>query len=126
MLAKGLGQDAIYFDYVTRVEEALGDADYLSKFDAGAAVCEPWQDYARAVEEPKGLRRGRRRFCAGALRQLVFRQRAGVRSNGRGAALPVTRPARSPPKWSMRSTRQWPVVKAFAAWDETYKHREPQ
>jgi hypothetical protein len=34
MLAKGLGQDAIYFDYVTRVEEALGDADYLSKFDA--------------------------------------------------------------------------------------------
>ncbi len=34
MLAKGLGQDAIYFDYVTSVEEALGDAAYLSKFDA--------------------------------------------------------------------------------------------
>ncbi len=26
MLAKGLGSDAIYFDYVTSVEEALGDA----------------------------------------------------------------------------------------------------
>ncbi|MFM1556542.1 MAG: hypothetical protein ACKJR1_08655, partial [Limisphaerales bacterium] len=34
MLAKGLGRDAIYFDYVTNVEEALGDAAYLSKFDA--------------------------------------------------------------------------------------------
>ena len=34
MLAKGLGRDAIYFDYVTSVEEALGDAAYLNKFDA--------------------------------------------------------------------------------------------
>ena len=34
MLAKGLGRDAIYFDYVTSVEEALGDAAYLSRFDA--------------------------------------------------------------------------------------------
>ena len=28
MLAKGLGRDAIYFDYVTSVEEALGDATF--------------------------------------------------------------------------------------------------
>ena len=34
ILAKGLGRDAIYFDYVTSVEEALGDAAYLNKFDA--------------------------------------------------------------------------------------------
>ena len=34
MLAKGLGRDAIYFDYVTTVEGALGDAAYLNKFDA--------------------------------------------------------------------------------------------
>ncbi len=34
MLSKALGRDAIYFDYVTSVEEALGDAAYLSKFDA--------------------------------------------------------------------------------------------
>ena len=34
MLAEGLGRDAIYFDYVTSVEEALGDATFLGKFDA--------------------------------------------------------------------------------------------
>ena len=34
MLAKGLGRDAIYFDYVTTVEGALGDASYLNQFDA--------------------------------------------------------------------------------------------
>ena len=34
MLSRALGRDAIYFDYVTSVEEALGDAGYLSKFDA--------------------------------------------------------------------------------------------
>lgn len=33
MLAKATGRDGIYFDYHTDVEEALGDADYLSKFD---------------------------------------------------------------------------------------------
>ncbi|MGE4550540.1 MAG: PVC-type heme-binding CxxCH protein, partial [Opitutales bacterium] len=34
MLAKALGRDAIYFDYVTSVEVALGDAKYLGMFDA--------------------------------------------------------------------------------------------
>ncbi|MBG86027.1 MAG: glycosyl hydrolase [Verrucomicrobiales bacterium] len=34
MLARALGRDAIYFDYVTSVEQALGDANYLNKFDA--------------------------------------------------------------------------------------------
>ena len=34
MLAKALGREAIYFDYVTSVEEALGNADYLNRFDA--------------------------------------------------------------------------------------------
>ena len=33
MLAEALGRDAIYFDYHTSVEEALGDYDYLSQFD---------------------------------------------------------------------------------------------
>ena len=32
MLSRALGRDAIYFDYVTSVEEALGDAKYLGKF----------------------------------------------------------------------------------------------
>ena len=33
MLAKATGRDAIYFDYHTDVESALGDYDYLSRFD---------------------------------------------------------------------------------------------
>ena len=33
ILAKALGRDAIYFDYTVSVEEALGDAKYLGKFD---------------------------------------------------------------------------------------------
>ncbi|HJN82556.1 MAG TPA: ThuA domain-containing protein, partial [Verrucomicrobiota bacterium] len=34
MLSRALGRDAIYFDYVTSVEEALGDATRLAQFDA--------------------------------------------------------------------------------------------
>ena len=34
VLSKSLGQDAIYFDYVTSVNQALDDADYLNRFDA--------------------------------------------------------------------------------------------
>ncbi len=34
MLQQALGPNAIYFDYVTTVEEALGDAEYLNRFDA--------------------------------------------------------------------------------------------
>ena len=33
MLAKALGRDAVYFDYVTSLEQALGNADYLDLFD---------------------------------------------------------------------------------------------
>jgi len=34
VLAKALGRDAIYFDYVTTVGAALDAADYLGRFDA--------------------------------------------------------------------------------------------
>ena len=34
ILSKSLGRDAIYFDYVTSVNQALDDADYLNQFDA--------------------------------------------------------------------------------------------
>ena len=52
MLAEGLGRDAIYFDYVTSVEEALGDATFLGKFDA-LYLCESWNNHSHSVEEPK-------------------------------------------------------------------------
>jgi putative membrane-bound dehydrogenase-like protein len=34
VLSESFGRDAIYFDYVTSVNQALGDADYLNHFDA--------------------------------------------------------------------------------------------
>lgn len=34
ILAQALGPEAVYFDYVTTVEEALGDLNYLNRFDA--------------------------------------------------------------------------------------------
>lgn len=34
VLAQALGPEAIYFDYVTTVEDALGDLDNLNRFDA--------------------------------------------------------------------------------------------
>ena len=60
MLAKGLGRDAIYFDYVTTVEKALGDAEYLNKFDAlllyanhGRITPGQWKNLKAFVEEGK-------------------------------------------------------------------------
>ena len=62
MLAKGLGRDAIYFDYVTNVEEAFGDAEYLSKFDAvllyanhGKITPEQWKNLKGYVEGGGGF-----------------------------------------------------------------------
>ena len=62
MLAKGLGRDAIYFDYVTNVEEALGDAAYLSKFDTvllyanhGEITPQQWKNLKGYVEGGGGF-----------------------------------------------------------------------
>ncbi|NRB43821.1 MAG: hypothetical protein HRU47_03340, partial [Verrucomicrobiales bacterium] len=62
MLAKGLGRDAIYFDYVTSVEEALGDATFLGKFDAlllyanhGTITPNQWKNLKDYVEGGGGF-----------------------------------------------------------------------
>ena len=62
MLAKGLGRDAIYFDYVTTVGEAFDDADYLNKFDAvllyanhGTITPEQWKNLKGYVEGGGGF-----------------------------------------------------------------------
>jgi type 1 glutamine amidotransferase len=62
MLAKALGRDAIYFDYVTNVKEAFGDAEYLSKFDAvllyanhGKITPEQWKNLKGYVEGGGGF-----------------------------------------------------------------------
>ena len=51
MLAKGLGRDGIYFDYVTTVGEAFDDVDTLNRYDAvllyanhGTITPEQWRN----------------------------------------------------------------------------------
>ncbi len=62
MLAQALGRDAIYFDYVTSVEEAMGDADYLDHFDAvllyanhDVITQEQWKNLKGFVENGGGF-----------------------------------------------------------------------
>ncbi|MCS1410175.1 MAG: hypothetical protein M2R45_03364 [Verrucomicrobia subdivision 3 bacterium] len=62
MLEQALGPDAIYFDYVTSVEEALGNGEFLRRFDAflvyaNHAVLEShqWQNLMSYVEEGGGF-----------------------------------------------------------------------
>lgn len=62
MLSKALGRDAIYFDYVTSVEAALGDADYLGKFDAlllyanhAEITAKQWENLLAYVENGGGF-----------------------------------------------------------------------
>ncbi len=38
-ISRALGRDAVYFDYTDSVEEALGDAAYLARFDALLMYC---------------------------------------------------------------------------------------
>ena len=62
MLAKALGREAIYFDYVTSVEEALGNADYLNRFDTlllyanhGEITPTQWANLLQFVEKGHGF-----------------------------------------------------------------------
>jgi putative membrane-bound dehydrogenase-like protein len=61
-LAQALGRDAVYFDYVTSVDEALGDASYLGKFDALLMYCnhaaitsQQWKNLKTYVENGGGF-----------------------------------------------------------------------
>jgi len=62
MLQQALGRDAVYFDYVTEVEEALGDADFLGRFDAlmmyanhASIEAHQWQNLKGYVEGGGGF-----------------------------------------------------------------------
>ena len=62
MLAKGLGSDGIYFDYVTTVEEAFDDAEFLGQFDAvllyanhGTITPSQWKNLKDYVEGGGGF-----------------------------------------------------------------------
>ena len=62
MLQQALGPEAIYFDYVTDVEAALGNRDYLEQFDAfllyanhAEIESHQWNNLLRFVEEGRGF-----------------------------------------------------------------------
>ena len=62
MLQQALGREAIYFDYVTSVEDAFGDATYLGEFDAvmmyanhANIEAHQWKNLLGYVEEGGGF-----------------------------------------------------------------------
>ncbi len=122
MLAKGLGRDAIYFDYVTNVEEALGDAAYLSKFDTvllyanhGEITPQQWKNLKGYVEGGGGFVPVHcASWCFG--NEPGFDQLVGGRfaSHKTGTFTAKVVDAKHP---AMAG------VEAFEAWDETYKHK---
>ena len=122
MLAKGLGRDAIYFDYVTSVEEALGDAAYLNKFDAlllyanhGRITPGQWKNLKGYVEGGGGFVPVHcASWCFG--NEPGFDQLVGGRFASHKTGT-FTAKVIDPKHPAMAG------VKEFEAWDETYKHR---
>ena len=122
MLAKGLGRDAIYFDYVTTVEGALGDAAYLNQFDAlllyanhGRIKPGQWRNLKAFVEGGGGFVPVHcASWCFG--NEPGFDQLVGGRfaSHKTGTFTAKVVDSKHP---AMAG------VKEFEAWDETYKHR---
>ncbi len=121
MLAKALGREAIYFDYVTSVEEALGNADYLNRFDAlllyanhGEITPTQWANLLQFVEKGHGFLPI---HCASwcFANEPGFDQLVGGRfaHHRTGVFTPLTvRPEHVAIK----------DVPALEAWDETYVH----
>ena len=121
MIARALGREAIYFDYVTSVEEALGSADYLNKFDAlllyanhGTITKEQWHNLKSYVETGGGFLPI---HCASwcFANEPDFDKLVGGRfAHHKGA---IFRP---------KTVSTHPAVKdvpALEAWDETYVHK---
>ena len=122
MLAKGLGQEAIYFDYVTSVEEALGDAAYLNKFDAlllyanhGKITPGQWKNLKGYVEGGGGFVPVHcASWCFG--NEPGFDQLVGGRFASHKTGT-FTAKVVDPKHPAMAG------VKEFEIWDETYKHK---
>lgn len=121
MLSRALGRDAIYFDYVTSVEEALGDADYLGKFDAlllyanhGRIEPHQWKNLKDYVEGGGGFVPVHcASWCFG--NEPGFDKLVGGRfksHQGAEFAAKIVKPNHPAMK----------DVKEFTAWDETYFH----
>ena len=122
MLAKALGRDAIYFDYVTSVEDALGDATFLGKFDAlllyanhGTITPIQWKNLRDYVEGGGGFVPVHcASWCFG--NEPAFDQLVGGRFDSHKVGTFTAKVV----------DNQHPAmkgVKEFEAWDETYKHK---
>ncbi|MBT6789878.1 MAG: hypothetical protein HOA45_09475, partial [Verrucomicrobia bacterium] len=121
MLSRALGRDAIYFDYMTSVEEALGDASRLAKFDAlllyanhGRIEPHQWTNLKNYVENGGGFVPV---HCASwcFANEPAFDQLVGGRfksHQGTEFAAKIVKPDHPALK----------DVKEFTAWDETYFH----
>ena len=121
MLSRALGRDAIYFDYVTTVEEALGNSEYLPKFDAlllyanhGKIEPHQWKNLKNFVESGGGFLPV---HCASwcFANEPEFDKLVGGRfkshqgSEFKAKIIKPNHPAMN-------------GVKEFTAWDETYFH----
>lgn len=123
MLAKALGREAIYFDYHVDVEEALGDYDDLSKFDAVLLYANHNQitktqfgNLTRFIEEGGGfVPVHSASACFG--NEPAFTKLVGgrfARHQGKDFTASIVEP--NHPAMS--------EVKEFNAWDETYVHSD--
>ncbi len=123
MLAMGLGPEAIYFDYHTSVEEALGDYAYLSQFDglllyANHDTIEDHQykNLVRFVEEGGG-------FIPVHCASFCFRNKLGFVSLV-GGQFKHHKGAVFTTKIVKKDHPAMQGVEEFEAWDETYVHGE--
>jgi len=123
MIARALGRDAIYFDYVISPAQAFDDADYLNRFDAVLIYAnhkditpKQWSNLLNFVEkEGKG-------FVPVHCASWCFQNEPGfdrlvggrfAKHKGAVFSLKTVEPAHAAIK----------EVPGFEAWDETYVHK---
>jgi len=121
ILAKATGREGIYYDYHTDLEEALGDYDYLSKFDGvllyanhDTITPKQFQNLTRFVEDGGGFIPV---HCASACfnNEPRFANLVGGKfAHHKGKEFSTTIVAPNHP--AMKD------VKEFSAWDESYVH----
>ncbi|MDA0749624.1 MAG: ThuA domain-containing protein [Verrucomicrobia bacterium] len=121
MISKALGRDAIYFDYMTSVEEALGDADYLGKFDAvllyanhAEITSNQWKNLLNFVETGGG-------FLPIHCASWCFSNEPGF-DQLVGGRFAHHRTGVFQPKTVLPDHEAIKDVPALEAWDETYVH----
>ncbi len=121
MLAKALGRDGIYFDYVTTPEAAFADLDHLARYDAvllyanHQTIERPhWENLKTFVERGGGFVPV---HCASWCFQniLEFDQLVGGRFKSHQSGVFA-------PKTVLRDHPAMAGVPEFEAWDETYFH----